>query len=302
MRYLKEQKTFCLKNQKKSIFGKDYYVPGALHLLYHKYAVPEFNNFFQEKGEVNYLLTENTLQNNLQLKFCITGGRYCNIKNCRECKNKLLAPCKTSTNTYNEFTLKFFPEFLKQFANKNSEDFKNKVFNNSHLHSFTKKFDIVERQKYLLNKLKKTSYCSALHNVTFNAIVQELLFSSLQEIEDKKNNHFVCKFLADNTAKEKMYEAKKILLENIGNALTIKELSKKVAINECYLKKGFKEVFGITIFDFYLQQKMEHAKFLLYEQKLTVTDVSAILGYSSISHFSSAFKKQTGLKPCELLR
>ena len=32
-----------------------------------------------------------------------------------------------------------------------------------------------------------------------------------------------------------------------------------------------------------------------------VTDVSSLLGYSSISHFSTAFKKHTGLKPCELL-
>lgn len=44
---------------------------------------------------------------------------------------------------------------------------------------------------------------------------------------------------------------------------------------------------------------MEHAKYLLYEKSLSVTDVSALLGYSSISHFSAAFKKHTGLKPCK---
>ena len=80
-----------------------------------------------------------------------------------------------------------------------------------------------------------------------------------------------------------------------------KELSRKVAINECYLKKGFKEMYGTTIFDFFQSQRMEHAKYLLYEKGLTVTDVSASLGYSSISHFSTAFKKHTGIKPCELL-
>jgi AraC family transcriptional regulator len=78
-------------------------------------------------------------------------------------------------------------------------------------------------------------------------------------------------------------------------------LSRKVAINECYLKKGFKEMFGTTIFDFYQGQRMEHAKYLLYEKGLSVTEVSVMLGYSSISHFSTAFKKHTGLKPCELL-
>jgi AraC-like DNA-binding protein len=46
---------------------------------------------------------------------------------------------------------------------------------------------------------------------------------------------------------------------------------------------------------------MEHAKFLLYEKGQSVSEVSVSLGYSSISHFSSAFKKHTGIKPCELL-
>ena len=96
-------------------------------------------------------------------------------------------------------------------------------------------------------------------------------------------------------------QAREILLEQIGEPITIRQLSRRVAMNECYLKKGFKELFGTTIFEFYQNQRMEHAKYLLYEKGLTVTEVSSMLGYSSISHFSTAFKKQTGLKPCELL-
>jgi AraC-like DNA-binding protein len=107
--------------------------------------------------------------------------------------------------------------------------------------------------------------------------------------------------LANNIDREKIIRSREILLQHIGEPITIKELSRKVAINECYLKKGFKELFGTTIFDFYQSQRMEHARYLLYEKGLSVTDVSMMLGYSSISHFSTAFKKHTGLKPCELL-
>jgi AraC-like DNA-binding protein len=107
--------------------------------------------------------------------------------------------------------------------------------------------------------------------------------------------------LAHETDCKKVLKARELLLQHIGEPLTIKALSRKVAMNECYLKKGFKEMFGVTIFDFYQSQRMEHAKYLLYEKGLTVTDVSVLLGYSSISHFSTAFKKHTGLKPCELL-
>lgn len=112
---------------------------------------------------------------------------------------------------------------------------------------------------------------------------------------------FSCKFLCNETDRGKIVKAREILLEQLGEPLTIKELSRKVAINECYLKKGFKELFGVTIFDFYQEQRMQYARYLLYEKGLSVTDVSFMLGYSSISHFSTAFKKHTGLKPCELL-
>jgi AraC-like DNA-binding protein len=118
---------------------------------------------------------------------------------------------------------------------------------------------------------------------------------------DEKEEGFTCKFLSDDRGKESIYLAREILLQHIGDPITIKELSRKAAINECYLKKGFKVMFGTTIFDFYQDQRMEHARFLLYEKGHTVSEVSAQLGYSSISHFSTAFKKHTGLKPCDLL-
>ncbi len=116
-----------------------------------------------------------------------------------------------------------------------------------------------------------------------------------------QEDSFTSKFLDNADDREKIAKARDILLQHISEPLTIKALSRKVAINECYLKKGFKEMYGTTIFDFFQSQRMEHAKYLLYEKSLSVTDVSSLLGYSSISHFSTAFKKHTGLKPCELL-
>jgi AraC-like DNA-binding protein len=40
---------------------------------------------------------------------------------------------------------------------------------------------------------------------------------------------------------------------------------------------------------------------MLQQEGQTVSEVAGALGYSSISHFSTAFKKATGMKPCELL-
>ena len=153
----------------------------------------------------------------------------------------------------------------------------------------------------VLEGLLNHNFSGSLENIYVNAQTQMLLLYSLDCMDEKEIDVINCKFLANESDREKILKAREVLIQSIGEPVTIKELSRKVAMNECYLKKGFKEMFGTTIFDFYQSQRMEHAKYLLYEKGLTVTEVSVLLGYSSISHFSTAFKKHTGIKPCELL-
>ncbi len=110
-----------------------------------------------------------------------------------------------------------------------------------------------------------------------------------------------CRFLAHDSEREKIIEACRVIDANFDNPLTIKELSRKVAMNECYLKKGFKALTGKTIHEYTQDLRISKAKEMLKQQGLSVSDVANTLGFSSISHFSTAFKKATGMKPCELL-
>ncbi len=110
-----------------------------------------------------------------------------------------------------------------------------------------------------------------------------------------------CRFLAYEGEREKIMAAMQIIEQTIDQPHTIKELSRKVAMNECYLKKGFKALAGKTIHEYQQHLRISKAKVLLQQEGLSVTDVANTLGYSSISHFSTAFKKVTGMKPCELL-
>lgn len=115
-----------------------------------------------------------------------------------------------------------------------------------------------------------------------------------------QNNCTYCKFLDSPVEKDKIYKAKEIILNRLNNPLTISKLSLEVGLNECYLKKGFKEIFGTTVYEFVQEQRMLNAKLLLSTTDYSVSRVADEVGFSSVSNFSSAFKKHFGIFPSEI--
>jgi AraC-like DNA-binding protein len=70
-----------------------------------------------------------------------------------------------------------------------------------------------------------------------------------------------------------------------------KQLAREFALSESTLKRHFKAVYGKTMYEYYLEKKMELAKWLLQEKKITVTETAYMLGYEKVSAFISMFKK-----------
>jgi len=59
----------------------------------------------------------------------------------------------------------------------------------------------------------------------------------------------------------------------------------------------FSEVEGITIEKYLINQKIEKIKELLVYDELSLNEIAYQLGYSSVAHLSTQFKKVTGLTP-----
>lgn len=280
-------------------------VPGSVQYSikrYRKYPDMQAEN----KGQLVYHYdATNTSENFLQLKFCVTGNFYCKQKNieCDACKFSASATCAEKIETIDLLTFTYTPSYLYQFAkaHKNGTTLTEKVVSFSWKESFSRMEMVNERTCKAIQELLNHPYSDNRENIFINAQTQIILLYATETLLQEEAKVGTSKFLKNEEDLEKIIQAREVLLQHIGTPITIKSLSRKVATNECYLKKGFKEVFGTTIFDFYQGQRMEHAKYLLYEKGLSVTEVSASLGYSSISHFSTAFKKHTGIKPCELL-
>jgi AraC family transcriptional regulator len=279
-------------------------IPGSVHYNIKRYQKqPNWN--LEDTGVLVYHYQKNNpSENYVELRFCVTGNVYCKEKKteCDFCKFNESKTCVEKVESVDVLSFTFTPTYLNQFKKGSKSDTLNeKVLGFTHTTSFSKQLPLCGKTRLAIEALLNHKYTDTLENIFVNAQTQILLLYSMDCMLGDHQETFTCKFLANEADREKITKAREILLQHIGEPLTIKALSRKVAINECYLKKGFKELFGTTIFDFYQTQRMEHAKYLLYDKGLSVTDVSSLLGYSSISHFSTAFKKHTGIKPCELL-
>ncbi len=279
-------------------------VPGSVQYTIRRYPRPH-DWMAEDAGLFNYKVTGSPATDSVELRFCVTGNMYCQQRGarCQQCRVSANTRCEEKLQTVDVISFVFSSTLLSQFIRPKANDgFTESILSFSHNTSFSKTLPVCNRTRSVLEGLLNHNYSDTLENIYVNAQTQMLLVYSMDcMVGEKEIDTLTCKFLANGADKEKIVKAREILIQQIGEPITIKELSRKVAINECYLKKGFKELFGTTIFDFYQSQRMEHAKYLLYEKGLSVTEVSALLGYSSISHFSTAFKKHTGLKPCELL-
>ena len=67
-----------------------------------------------------------------------------------------------------------------------------------------------------------------------------------------------------------------------------------------YLSNLFSSVEGLTIEQFIIRQKIERVKELLFYDELSLSEISLRLGYSSVAHLSSQFKKITGMTPSQM--
>jgi AraC-like DNA-binding protein len=99
---------------------------------------------------------------------------------------------------------------------------------------------------------------------------------------------------------EIFYAIREHLAQSFNQNHTLQSLCREFGINEFKLKKGFRTIFGTTVFDFIHDKKMEKAHHLIKEENLYINEVSRQIGYKNPNHFSTAFKKKFGIRPNEL--
>lgn len=85
--------------------------------------------------------------------------------------------------------------------------------------------------------------------------------------------------------------------EHFKENITLDLLSELTYINKYYLVHAFKKHKGISPINYLLQKRIEEAKVLLETTNLRINDIANIIGFSSQSYFTQAFKRYEQLSP-----
>lgn len=88
-----------------------------------------------------------------------------------------------------------------------------------------------------------------------------------------------------------------LLVSNLENPPSLKELAKTAGMSHPKLNRCFKQIYGMTVFQYLRVERLNRAKIMLQKEGYSVTEAAFQVGYDSVSHFSQTYKKQFGVSP-----
>jgi AraC-like DNA-binding protein len=149
---------------------------------------------------------------------------------------------------------------------------------------------------------------------TASALGHLLLHNRILQLTEKFLQSFVTNALLPQPApgprtkgKEKDLEALKeverILTDTKLNIFpSIDKLSRTAMMSSTKLKARFKQIYGMKLYEYYNRHRLAQAKDLLKTGNFSVKQVGTTIGFSNLSNFAKAFKKEFGILPKEMLK
>lgn len=115
------------------------------------------------------------------------------------------------------------------------------------------------------------------------------------EVQEEVSNNS-----ADDKLKERINKIIRAYLDD--SKLNVMFLSREVGLSRVHLNRKMKEFYNMSPHEYIKVTRMKQAGILLDENKLTVSEISYKVGFSSHAHFASSFKDFYGCTPTEYMK
>ncbi len=98
---------------------------------------------------------------------------------------------------------------------------------------------------------------------------------------------------------DRVCRAKDLLISKLQFPPSLGDLARQVNMSHVRLNRGFKKIFGCTVFEYLRKERLAHARMLIEEDPTDLTRIAFESGFCSSSHFAASFLKEYGIRPSE---
>ena len=93
--------------------------------------------------------------------------------------------------------------------------------------------------------------------------------------------------------------AQRFISENVREKLSVPMVAKEAGVSPSYLTALFHKNLQISPGEYIRRIKLQESRQMIREGKLNFTEISQLLQYSTVHHFSRQFKEKFGITPTQ---
>lgn len=261
---------------------------GPNHMTYHSH--PDFEIFYFHEGRTRLIIQHRiyelqpgdiVLLNGLAMHRVNSIPSYPNIRTTIEFLPEFILPILKLMNA---------AELLDLFQTLNNSIIR--LEDRSQLKHFE---HCMLRLNDLLNKLSiSTQINDALHESHVKNIIIEMLFEILDLTQSK-----LSEITMDKSDNELLVERMlSWIMDHHTEKLSMKRLAEEFFISKRHISHLFKHIVGMTVMEYIMNCRIDHAKFMLsMKPNKKISDIALDVGFTCNAHFSRSFRTKVGTSP-----
>jgi AraC-like DNA-binding protein len=170
-----------------------------------------------------------------------------------------------------------------------------KAFKSNH---FYKGHIITSQMKTTVYQILNNPHKGRIGNIYLESKALELIALRLEQVLQSGHSPQGLPPMAPGSRK-RIFQARDLLLKKLSDPPSLRELAGQVGMSHTQLNKGFRAVFGCTVFGYLRKERLSYARMLIEENPGDLTWIAYESGFCSSSHFAAAFLKEYGVLPSE---
>lgn len=294
-----------IKDNKQYFWGKYYELEKGLwfsymhfnisnEIIHHKLADKNNNYYIIDISVSSNKLDRQIKQNSYNKTFGSTIGAYFESS---MIESLIKLPVKDDIEM---FTVVMTKEFLENILHSAANDSSRIMFLLEDK-PFCFYEPLLPEQLFRINKLihelsEKENY--QFKTLFYKAVVFDILYNFLNRLEIRGDITFQNKIHPVDI--ENLAKVQEQIFNSPDSPPSIEKLAKSVTMSSSKLKGLFKQIYGTSIYHYYLSVRMQEAKKLIEIDKLSISEAGFKLGYTNLSHFAQVFRKYHGVLPSKL--